>query len=125
MSETEQTSKPVRPWQWPGAWARDENFWKDVATRTVSGLVVVLVVYVYGLAAGYFASPKNVAAAIGNVGAIGLILWIFLFVWADVALPPERKRRHSKLYRRMRVGLIVCALLMGVGLTAYMILQAT
>lgn len=50
---SEQKLEKVKPWQWPAEWVKDEKFWRDVATRTASGLFRcsyrLLVRRVYGI----------------------------------------------------------------------------
>jgi len=59
MSETDQGTKAVRPWQWPGEWFRDEKFWRDVGSRTASGLIVLFFGYWAALLLGFIKSPDN------------------------------------------------------------------
>lgn len=30
------------PWDWPLEWSRDESFWREVATRTVAGILTLI-----------------------------------------------------------------------------------
>ncbi|MFC9420027.1 hypothetical protein [Bacillus mobilis] len=67
-----------KPWQWPGAWMRDEKFWKDVASRTASGLLVVIIGLLYAGAAGYITQPDVRGFLIGfAVVALG---WTVVFL---------------------------------------------
>jgi multisubunit Na+/H+ antiporter MnhC subunit len=71
----------LRPWQWPGEWLRDEKFWKDVATRTVSGALVVFIVFLVGVSNGLLKVPTVMNIVIGLfliAGGVGLYLG---FVW--------------------------------------------
>ncbi|MDR6794713.1 peptidoglycan/LPS O-acetylase OafA/YrhL [Pseudarthrobacter oxydans] len=90
MSEIEQADKPVKPWQWPGQWARDHTFYRDIATRTASGLIILLIGYVSAVLLGYVATPdgKNIIA------------WGSLILWPAVsgALVLKYGRR---IYRRL------------------------
>lgn len=72
MEETEVKSKP---WQWPGEWMRDEKFWRDVASRTLAGALVVFIGYLVAVANGLLQVPSvaQVAVAVGFLaGAVGL-----------------------------------------------------
>lgn len=51
-------NEPVKPSGWLVLWFRDEKFWRDVASRTVSGLIVLLIGYVYAVVSGYIARPN-------------------------------------------------------------------
>ncbi|GGV28253.1 hypothetical protein [Paenarthrobacter nicotinovorans] len=61
------------PWQWPLEWWLDEKFWRDVATRTVSGLVVLLIGYIVAVTSGLLGIPdlrKVLAVILVIAGAI-------------------------------------------------------
>jgi len=49
----------VHPWSWPRVWWHDEKFWRETATRTVSGLLVVLIVYLFALGTGFVSSEQG------------------------------------------------------------------
>ncbi|MDQ0825394.1 membrane protease YdiL (CAAX protease family) [Arthrobacter sp. B2I5] len=57
MTEQTEEKAPARAWQWPLEWWHDEKFWRDVATRTVSGLVVLLIGYIVAVASGLLGIP--------------------------------------------------------------------
>jgi hypothetical protein len=59
MSEPVEEVKASKPWQWPRAWVSDEKFWREVTARALSGIIVVLVAYLYGLMTGYFGQPTG------------------------------------------------------------------
>lgn len=71
-------------WTWPAAWWRDQAFWRDVATRTTSGLLVVFVAWLFAVVFGYLAVPEilaNVTNAIGVLavaGMLGVIVLLFI-----------------------------------------------
>jgi hypothetical protein len=116
MEETEVKSKP---WQWPGEWMKDEKFWKDVATRTVSGVLTVGVIYVYGLAVGYFKSPVIVGSTLMFIGAGGMVL-----VFAALCVYIYRKgfkkiTGHETFFRRFELFLAICGALAVIG-TAFL-----
>lgn len=69
----EKTEAKAKPWQWPGEWARDEKFWRDVGSRTIAGILVVAFGYLAALAGGYISQPS----AIPLVMVVGyLVLYI-------------------------------------------------
>lgn len=55
--QSEPPPEPLRPWQWPGEWARSEAFWRDVASRTLAGIIVVFVAFTAAVLAGYASGP--------------------------------------------------------------------
>lgn len=79
MSDTDQVAKTVRPWQWPGEWFRDQSFWRDVGSRTLSGLIVLFFGYWAALLLGFIKSPDNFRNAFQVTAivllAIGTIVW--------------------------------------------------
>ncbi|OBB38026.1 hypothetical protein [Mycolicibacterium fortuitum] len=65
MAETKEERTP--PSRWLAKWVREEKFWQDITTRTLSALIVVLLGYVYAILAGYVGAPnvpRLVAAAL-------------------------------------------------------------
>lgn len=58
------TEPPTKPHQWPREWARSETFWKDVASRTIAGTIVVALTYAGAVLFGYLQQPEFV----GNLG---------------------------------------------------------
>ncbi|MHC6592907.1 hypothetical protein [Arthrobacter sp. C152] len=79
MSETDQVTKAARPWQWPGEWFRDEKFWRDVGSRTLSGLIVLFFGYWAALLLGFIKSPDNFKNAFYVTGValmvIATVIW--------------------------------------------------
>ncbi|WP_284987620.1 hypothetical protein [Arthrobacter sp. fls2-241-R2A-172] len=70
---------PVKqsPWRWPAAWFRDQNFWREVTARALSGLIVILVGYVVLAANGLLGlpSPVKMISALLVVGVAALLMW--------------------------------------------------
>jgi hypothetical protein len=54
MTEQTDEKEPVRPWHWPRQWVRDQSFYRDIATRTVAGVLVVAIAYVFGVIMGTY-----------------------------------------------------------------------
>jgi hypothetical protein len=46
-----------KPWRWPGVWVRQESFWRDVGSRTLSAVFAAAIVYVFAIVAGYVSKP--------------------------------------------------------------------
>ena len=44
---------PVPPSAWLGKWVREESFWREMTTRTLSGLLVAAVVALAAIFAGF------------------------------------------------------------------------
>lgn len=79
MTETTDLEKKTKPWQWPGEWFRDEKFWRDVGSRTLSGLIVLFFGYWAALLLGFIKSPDNFKNAFQVTGValmvIATIIW--------------------------------------------------
>lgn len=79
MSETKEIEKQSKPWQWPGEWFSDQSFWRDVGSRTISGLIVLFLGYWAALLLGFIKSPDNFKNAYLVTGialmAIATIIW--------------------------------------------------
>lgn len=74
-----------RPWRWPAEWAVDEKFWREVATRTIAGILTLVFLGVPGLiyAVSVGALTPDQAAPIW-IG-IGLFLGVILLYVAAIA----------------------------------------
>jgi hypothetical protein len=66
------TDELGKPWRWPGEWVRQESFWRDVTTRTMSVLVSGAILYLLALAGGYVSRPGTpLIVAMTVFGLIG------------------------------------------------------
>ncbi|GFM20570.1 MULTISPECIES: hypothetical protein [Mycobacteriaceae] len=82
-------------------WIREEGFWREVASGTVSSLIVVLSGYLYAVLAGY----------IGNVSfwrAVGAALFMVAF-FIVTSLYVRQVRRVTKAtdYTGIGIGVLV------------------
>jgi len=80
---------------WPLAWWKDHTFWRDVAARTASGLLVVILGYVGAIGLGYIGTPdgRRVAFTVAMfiVWVLTILGWIVIFPSRQVvAKLPER-----------------------------------
>lgn len=108
------------PRQWPLIWARDEAFWRDVASRSVSGSIVVALGYVAAVLLGYLALPPVRAVVIGVIAFVAFIAYInmlsfFLLRYTKKldGLPPS-----WRVSARANLGLLLYLLLMVGGMLA-------
>jgi hypothetical protein len=76
-----------KPWQWPGVWMRDEDFWRDVGSRTLATVFAAAIVYTFALAAGYVRSPNGVDV---------LLLWVAPAALAAVAIYMSERRSATR-----------------------------
>ncbi|WP_263120841.1 hypothetical protein [Cellulomonas sp. RIT-PI-Y] len=84
------------------SWLRDSGFWRDVASRTLSGLIIATIGYIAAVTLGYLSSP-SAAEVRRTLGFLGLLAAMFIAAWFF-----ERWRR--KLPRWPRLGVAVAAL---------------
>ena len=96
----EQSKEPVRPWHWPRIWWHDENFWREVTTRAVAALIVLLIGYLFATAAGYIRLPplKTIFAFILCVAMV-LISPHMIFLFARI----QALTRRDRLARKKKV----------------------
>lgn len=62
-AETEEANQLTPVWRWPGRWIKDETFWRDIASRTFSGVIVAFCVYWGAVIMGYIKTPENMHTA--------------------------------------------------------------
>jgi hypothetical protein len=111
MSETKTVEDQSKPWKWPGEWFRDERFWRDVGSRTLSGLIVLFFGYWAALLLGFIKSPDNFKNAFYVTGVALMV--IATVIWNEKK--PTRPMR-LKLQERLpaltgKVGAAVAYLL--------------
>lgn len=112
MSE-EPVENKSKPWQWPREWVKDESFWRDIATKTISASLAALLIYLSGLALGYFSSPHLVGPTIAYIGfgcimAVQVVLFIGSFV--------KHKPSHEKFWRRFRYFAVASFVILIIGM---------
>ena len=105
-----ESSKGPRPRRWLRAWVREEVFWRDVTTRTISGLLVVAITFLAGLAGGYFETPDGRSAALSALGVIlgaGLLVGGYAWVFNGDSDDLDAAATDRLIFRRMILMLIV------------------
>lgn len=114
MTEAEVAEKS-KPWQWPGEWMKDEKFWKDVASRTLSGVLAVGIIYLYGLAVGYFKTPVIVGTTLLAIGAGGFAIVLILLGIVVHRVGFKNVTGHEKFLRTFEVFLMVSGAILLIG----------
>jgi uncharacterized membrane protein len=88
----------IKPRHWVALWSKDEKFWKDVAANTVAGILLALIVYLFGLAAGYFQRPNWTQEALPVLASIAFgtagIVAIYILVLLIQGGQPKEFRKH-------------------------------
>jgi FtsH-binding integral membrane protein len=78
-----------KAWQWPGQWVKQESFWRDVGSRTLSALLAAFFLYMIASSAGIVASPPFLRVLI----AVGLTAISTLITYGIMRLYVRRQRR--------------------------------
>lgn len=106
------TSPPERPQHradfldWPAQWGRDERFWREVATRTLAGLLTLILLggpsIIYLMIAGQLSTEVVVPILIG----IGLVLFLIVAWWIvrKIARRVEKGRLREAVEKDPSVG---------------------
>lgn len=64
-----------------GRWAEGRRFARDVAVNVVAGIILAVVIYTFGVAAGYFGTAERWIALVVTVAVLGIgALLVLLFV---------------------------------------------
>lgn len=91
-TETTETEPRVAPWRWPARWIKDEPFWRDIASRTFSGIFVAFVVYWGAVIMGYVKTPENMHIA---YRVTLTFITIAIAVWWTSKFPSRKFRSCS------------------------------
>ena len=115
------TNQPDNPRTWMEEWVRSESFWKDVASRSFAGVVVLIVSGLFAGMIGWAVSdsvrPIFAAAAVGFallLAALAIIGFVFRsWLWAS-----RRGKRSASglLVLAIGVTLVTIWALLGPGL---------
>lgn len=104
MLDASPAPKPSRPLDWPGEWGRDEKFWREVATRTVAGMLTIVLLGVPSLI--YLMIAGQLEASVGIPIIIGIVMVIlFVFIWSFVRWVVRffERRRLRKIVRQSAI----------------------
>jgi fumarate reductase subunit C len=101
VTEPTDEKPKVRPWQWPREWWHDEKFWKDVASRSLSGAFVALLIFLTGLFFGYFKSPDVTLKALQALDwVLVVILGLFALLTAYEGFFSKKRSPESRALAR-------------------------
>jgi hypothetical protein len=74
-------------WNWPAEWAVDEKFWREVATRTVAGILTLVFLglpgVIFAMSTGALTAEQGMPIVIGASIIIGFIV---LYTLAQVVV---------------------------------------
>lgn len=117
MTDTHELAQaPAEPpkqssaWNWPAEWAVEQAFWREVATRTIAGVLTVVLLGVPGLiyatAAGLLRPDQLIPILIGVGVFLGLIT-IYLVVFVLIRASTRRRIKKALLDAASRVDVSV------------------
>ncbi|MFE4082265.1 hypothetical protein [Paenarthrobacter sp. YIM B13468] len=99
MTSADQPPQKSSAWNWPAEWAVERTFWREVGTRTVAGVLTIVILAVPGLiyAAifGLLTLGQVIQILIG-IGVFALILAVYI-----VVLRMIRRRESKKIARAL------------------------
>ena len=104
--ETTEKTARTSPLKWPLQWVREEKFWQDVATRTLSAIIAAGFLYLFAVGAGYVTSPDTTRILKGLVVSIGPFVVAGVF---GLVLGAVDTRTKKPWVRRVTTG-IFCVL---------------
>lgn len=81
----------LKPWQYPSKWFREEKFWFDMTTRTLSALVAAGVIGLVAIASGFGTHEQR----IGFLRVIAITTGFTLYSVAYIWLKMKRSGRFS------------------------------
>jgi hypothetical protein len=97
-----------KPWHWPREWARDEKFWRDVASRTASSGLVAFFAYVLAVVLGYVKRPDVMRVSVVIALGLGLGFGAFaIYVRSSYVGKHETPPTRPQLFRRLTVAVVV------------------
>jgi hypothetical protein len=89
-----------RPWHWPGGWVREEAFWRQITTATVSALSTGGIAFLAARFAGLFAQVpwstvcKTLLAGTVLVPTLALIVLVIESGFASAERRIEKRLLH-------------------------------
>jgi hypothetical protein len=90
-----------RPWLWPGGWFRDEAFWRQVATATVSTLMTAGVAFLAARFAGIFAQvPWSTICKTLLAGTVLVLVLVVVVLLLETGVATAERRIERRLLRR-------------------------
>jgi hypothetical protein len=90
-----------RPWHWPGGWFRDEAFWRQVTTATMSTLMTAGVAFLAARFAGIFAQvPWSTICKTVVAGAVLVLVIAAVVLLLETGVATAERRIERRLLRR-------------------------
>ena len=91
----------LRPWHWPGGWLRDEAFWRQITTATVSALSTGAVAFLAARFAGLFAQvPWSTVCKTLLAGTVLVPTLALIVLLIETGFATAERRIEKRLLRR-------------------------
>jgi hypothetical protein len=91
----------LRPWHWPGGWLRDEAFWRQITTTTVSTLMTAGVAFLAARLAGVFAQvPWSTVCKTLLAGTVLVLILGLVVLFIESGFATAERRIENRLLRR-------------------------
>jgi uncharacterized membrane protein len=91
----------LRPWSWPGSWVRDEAFWRQVVTATVSTLMTAGVAFLAARFAGVFAQvPWSTICKTLVAGTVLVLVLGVIILLVETGVTTAGRRIEKRLLRQ-------------------------
>jgi Flp pilus assembly protein TadB len=91
----------LRPWRWPGGWVRDEAFWRQITTATVSTLMTAGVAFLAARFAGIFAQvPWSTVCKTLVAGTVLVLVLVVVVLLLETGVVTAERRIERRLLRR-------------------------
>lgn len=114
MAEEPAKPPPERTW-WPSIWYKDQLFWREVTTRALAGLIVVVLTGLAALASGLFNDDRYRTSAWIVVG---------IAVWGLVWAPLSAKVIGWSRTKGLALRLIVPAVSLAVFIAGFLVISS-
>ena len=91
----------LRPWLWPGGWFRDEAFWRQVTTATMSTLMTAGVAFLAARFAGIFAQvPWSTICKTLVAGTVLILVIAVVVLILGTGVATAERRIERRLLRQ-------------------------
>jgi hypothetical protein len=91
----------LRPWHWPGDWLRDEAFWRQITTATVSALSTGGIAFLAARFAGLFAHvPWSTVCKTLVAGAVLVLMLALIVLLIESGFASAERRIEKRMLRR-------------------------
>lgn len=95
-----QSPQKSSAWNWPAEWAVERTFWREVGTRTVSGVLTIVILAVPSLIYATFfglLAPNQVIPILIGIALFAVVLTVYIFLLRMIRRSEIKKIAHALL----------------------------